>query len=445
MSFLSLLFCCFDTQDTEDREGNITTNHPRLSPTQSNLRRALSSKKSTQLNGKLSYSDYEQEESDEEDEDNTAKQGDEVQPNGVKKKKKKKKPAKVGTKPRANGAETNSTMNVVSNNMNHTDSGSTREEEICELKNQNVHEITDVKDSTDSSKDDETLQTPQATVAHTPNGPPRVSAGAVTPAAVAPTSSISQPAIAISSLTPDAGRVEVKEPPASPHGDADTLFEEEEEEDEALYREEEMEETQFDVDLTKIRSDQIVAKSGWLLDDQPAKLKGRKTLVLDLDETLVHSSFKYVRHSDFVIPVEIENQIHNVYVIKRPGVDEFLKHCGQLYEVVVFTASVARYGDPLLDILDTHHSVHQRLFRESCYNYQGNYIKNLSQLGRPLEDVIIIDNSPASYIFHPQHSVPISSWFSDTHDCELTDLLPLLTDLAAKDVDDVTLVLDVNI
>lgn len=68
----------------------------------------------------------------------------------------------------------------------------------------------------------------------------------------------------------------------------------------------------------------------------------RKCLVLDLDETLVHSSFKYLPQADFVIPVEIEGQYHNVYVIKRPGVDDFLKRVGDLYEIVVFTASVSK-------------------------------------------------------------------------------------------------------
>lgn len=103
--------------------------------------------------------------------------------------------------------------------------------------------------------------------------------------------------------------------------------------------------------------------------------KGRKCLVLDLDETLVHSSFKILHQADFTIPVEIEGAFHNVYVIKRPGVDQFMKRVGELYEVVVFTASVSKYGDPLLDQLDIHGVVHHRLFRESCYNHQGNYVK----------------------------------------------------------------------
>ncbi|ODQ64713.1 NIF-domain-containing protein [Nadsonia fulvescens var. elongata DSM 6958] len=183
----------------------------------------------------------------------------------------------------------------------------------------------------------------------------------------------------------------------------------------------------------------------FLLGLPPNYLAGRKCLILDLDETLVHSSFKYIHDADFVIPVEIENQFQNVYVIKRPGVDEFLRRVGELYEVVVFTASVDKYGDPLLDYLDIYNAVHHRLFRESCFNYQGNYIKNLAHIGRPLGSTIIIDNSPMSYIFNPQHAIPISSWFSDIHDNELLDMLPLLEDLALDHVSDVSLTLDVNI
>ncbi|KAM0790854.1 hypothetical protein ACM66B_004696 [Microbotryomycetes sp. NB124-2] len=180
-----------------------------------------------------------------------------------------------------------------------------------------------------------------------------------------------------------------------------------------------------------------------LLDEISGDMKGRKCLVLDLDETLVHSSFKMVHQADYVVPVEIENQYHNVYVIKRPGVDAFLKAMGEIYEVVVFTASLSKYADPVLDQLDVHQVVKHRLFRESCYNNKGNYVKDLSQLGREMTDCIIIDNSPASYVFHVNNAVPISSWFNDPHDTELTDLVPFLTDL--EQVPDVRSVLDAGL
>ncbi|KIR29272.1 carboxy-terminal domain RNA polymerase II polypeptide A small phosphatase [Cryptococcus deuterogattii 99/473] len=177
-----------------------------------------------------------------------------------------------------------------------------------------------------------------------------------------------------------------------------------------------------------------------LLPPIAPKHHGRKCLVLDLDETLLHSSFKQLPTADYIVPVEIESQVHNVYVIKRPGVDHFLTEMAKLYEIVVFTASLSKYADPVLDMLDENRVVAHRLFRESCYNHKGNYVKDLSQLGRDIQHSIIIDNSPASYIFHPNNAVPVSTWFSDPHDSELTDLCPFLADLAT--VDDVRGVLD---
>jgi len=167
---------------------------------------------------------------------------------------------------------------------------------------------------------------------------------------------------------------------------------------------------------------------------------GRKCLVLDLDETLVHSSFKAIQSADFIVPVEIEYHWHHFHVLKRPGVDNFLKKMGELYEVVIFTASLSKYADPVLDKLDIHQVVAHRLFRESCFNHKGNYVKDLSQLGRPIADTIILDNSPASYIFHPNNAVPVSSWFNDPHDAELTDLIPFLADLTC--VPDIRGILD---
>ncbi|KAG2364858.1 HAD-like domain-containing protein [Suillus spraguei] len=165
---------------------------------------------------------------------------------------------------------------------------------------------------------------------------------------------------------------------------------------------------------------------------------GKKCLVLDLDETLVHSNFMPIPDPDFVVPVEIEHRWHSMYVQKRPGVDDFLRAMGEKYEVVVYTASLGSYANPVLDRLDFCNSVSHRLFRESCFRFRGNYVKDLSQLGRPMEDTIIIDNSPASYIFHPTNAVPISSWFNDPHDTELIEISPLLVDLSdMKDVRDV--------
>lgn len=159
----------------------------------------------------------------------------------------------------------------------------------------------------------------------------------------------------------------------------------------------------------------------------------RKCMVIDLDETLVHSSFKPIPNADFIVPVEIDGTVHQVYVLKRPHVDEFLRKMGELYECVLFTASLAKYADPVADLLDQWNVFRARLFRESCVYHGGNYVKDLNKLGRDLQKILIVDNSPASYIFHPENAVPVKSWFDDTSDSELLDLIPLFEKLSKVD------------
>lgn len=168
---------------------------------------------------------------------------------------------------------------------------------------------------------------------------------------------------------------------------------------------------------------------------------GKKCLVLDLDETLVHSSFKFVEDADFVVRILIDKAVHRVYVKKRPGVDQFLEACARLYEVVVFTASLAKYADAVLDVLDPKGLVAHRLFRESCVLSGRIYVKDLSKLGRRMNETIIVDNSRHSFAFQPQNAVPITSWFDDRSDTELMQLQRVLEGPLAE-VDDVRTLLD---
>jgi len=174
-----------------------------------------------------------------------------------------------------------------------------------------------------------------------------------------------------------------------------------------------------------------------LLGPQSSEDKGKKTLVLDLDETLVHSAFKPVPCYAFQIDVEIEGYLHEIFVCKRPGVEEFLKKVSELYEVVVFTASLEKYANPVIDILDPQGLCAWRLFRESCTQVliQGtmNYVKDLSRLGRDIRHVIIVDNSPIAYSLQVENAIPIKSWFDNQEDIELFELVKILKELAKVD------------
>lgn len=156
----------------------------------------------------------------------------------------------------------------------------------------------------------------------------------------------------------------------------------------------------------------------------------RKTLILDLDETLVHSTIKPVTHHHITVDVTIDGVACKFFVIKRPHVDTFLKKVAEWYEVIIFTASMQQYANPLIDQLDTKRVVTGRLFRESCLNKDGNFIKDLSLIEQDLSSTIIIDNSPIAYSHNKENALPIDNWMGDNpKDESLLNLLPFLNAL----------------
>ena len=149
-------------------------------------------------------------------------------------------------------------------------------------------------------------------------------------------------------------------------------------------------------------------------------------LVLDLDETLVHS-----------LPPDYS------VVVERPHVHRFLEAVAAAFdEVVVFTAGTRDYASPILDRLDPHDRIFgRRLYRDSCSLLDGGgdgsgdvlLVKDLRILGVPLERVRILDNTPSAYAMQPQCGVPIRSFMGDdSADRALLDALATLLPLAAK-------------
>ncbi|KAG1703904.1 hypothetical protein DVH05_006911 [Phytophthora capsici] len=169
------------------------------------------------------------------------------------------------------------------------------------------------------------------------------------------------------------------------------------------------------------RSNAIDLRPSLLPPASPADAN-KKCLVLDLDETLVHSSFRPTENPDYIIPVDIDGTVHHVYVCRRPSAEEFLVEMAKYFEIVVYTASLSKYADPLLDKLDPEGVIRYRLYREHCVQYEGNYVKDLSLLDRDITQTIIVDNSPMAYAFHPRNAIGCSSFIDDPNDSELDSI-----------------------
>lgn len=159
----------------------------------------------------------------------------------------------------------------------------------------------------------------------------------------------------------------------------------------------------------------------------PAKTRSspRLTLILDLDETMVHSEMRPMPNANVCFSIQHNGEDHNIWVYYRPYLFEFLEKASKMFEIVVFTASQRVYADKLLDILDPgRRFIRHRLFREACLNIDGNYLKDLSILGRDLSQTLIVDNLPQAFANQFENGVPIKD-FRSPFDGEDTSLMKL--------------------
>lgn len=177
----------------------------------------------------------------------------------------------------------------------------------------------------------------------------------------------------------------------------------------------------------------------------PKNLNKRKTLILDLDETLIHSLSKGSPRSlngnnSNIIEIKLNNIATLYHVHKRPYCDYFLKEISKWFDLEIFTASVKEYADPIIDwleselLFDSNNKVFKkRYYRNHCTYRNGvGYIKDLSKYFQTddLRNVIILDNSPVSYALHGDNAVMIEGWINDQNDKDLLNLLPMLHSLS---------------
>lgn len=148
--------------------------------------------------------------------------------------------------------------------------------------------------------------------------------------------------------------------------------------------------------------------------------KRRKILVLDLDETLVHSS-KFPPHPK-VECFECGNP--QIRVFKRPGVDDFLLMCVSLFDTYIYTYGTIIYADPILDKLCPTIRQDHRLYRHKCSFIKGHIIKDLDRFNRPLTEVILIEDNCDAKTQHPNNTILVPAWHGSPFDRVLQDYLP---------------------
>lgn len=177
------------------------------------------------------------------------------------------------------------------------------------------------------------------------------------------------------------------------------------------------------------------------LPEQLPEDEGKLTVILDLDETLIHSRLprslcdmrqeeerkedsevdEYPDSFDVVVLSE------NFRVHKRPGLDEFLEEASKHYELICFTAAIQEYAEVLMDSVDPHNKFFRhRLFRQHCLPVGNSFVKDLQVINRPMERTVLVDNNAFSFLTHLANGIPISSFVDDVSDTALIVLQDFL-------------------
>lgn len=158
--------------------------------------------------------------------------------------------------------------------------------------------------------------------------------------------------------------------------------------------------------------------------------EGKKTIIFDMDETLIHCSGSNKGHVS--ISLNFPNGKSLIAGLNiRPYAIECLEAASKLFEVIVFTASNKSYADVVLDYLDPEHKlIHHRLYRDSCFHVNNMNIKDLRIINRRMQDMVIIDNSIFSFAFNLDNGVPILTWIKNPFDKELLNLIPYFNVIA---------------
>ena len=149
--------------------------------------------------------------------------------------------------------------------------------------------------------------------------------------------------------------------------------------------------------------------------------KYKYTLVLDLDETLVHYIEEKDRH----------------YVQVRPFAEYFISEMGKYFELVIFTSAEEEYANIVLEEIDKYKVITHKLYRKHVEYNDGLCLKDLDKIGRDIKRVCIIDNDKNNFKLHVENGIEIKEFLGEQDDNELDLLGDLLMSIIESNADDI--------
>ena len=171
-------------------------------------------------------------------------------------------------------------------------------------------------------------------------------------------------------------------------------------------------------------------KSNFVPSREPylrSKNKKKYTLVLDLDETLIHFKLNKNEEGEGILKL-------------RPGVFSFLEKISEFYEIILFTEASEAYVKLMMEAFNNNKKNKKYfdfvLYRQYTIIEGNDFVKDLNRLGRPLNKTIIIDNIQKNFCRQKNNGILIKPFLGeDKNDNALIDLIPILINIAKDDID----------
>ena len=164
----------------------------------------------------------------------------------------------------------------------------------------------------------------------------------------------------------------------------------------------------------------------------------RKLLVLDLDETLIHSTEQSIgRDYDF--------RTGDYFTYKRPGLDDFLECCHRCFKLAVWTSSSADYAARIVEMVFPDTVELEFIFSSNrcvirCDHFSGDRyvlkpLKKVKKLGFSLAEIMVVDDDPRTFADNYGNAIQVNPYLGLENDNELSLLADYL--LLIQDRDDV--------
>ena len=156
--------------------------------------------------------------------------------------------------------------------------------------------------------------------------------------------------------------------------------------------------------------------------------KKRYSLILDLDETLIHlRQKKEVVNVKNDINININNMSDynynidkekNKYLLQfRVGLFSFLTLLKPFYEIISFTSASKEYADVIINEIEKKRKFFDfKFYREHCVIYKDTFVKDVSRIGRDIQKIIIIDNNENNFVLNKENGIKISPYYGDDED-----------------------------